>query len=612
MQTLAQKLLSHDVWNLSGDFGKYTANTLRSENDTLKIEASCTEDKSRVFHCTGSLRNISKSPITVNCLQTKFHLGNGEFEVYTQYNGWQNENTGAWQPLVSEAVVSSRSIRASYGAAPFMAIRNKQTGRGVIFHLLADYAWTIRVKMIPLDGELAEAVVEIGVNCENFSLRLEPNEVTATPEVLFYEFKNTTDLDCAKLHKFCLSNYPRKQMPVIYNTWLANFDGINPDFICSQIPKAAAIGCEYFVIDAGWFGKGSDWYSSRGDWRENENGKLQGKLFDISEKVRQHGMKFGLWFEIESASKNADALKAHPEDYFTPNGNLYFLDFSKEYARRRILDILTENIEKYHIEFIKFDFNQDVDYDTEKSAYIHYYRGYEVFLKELKSRYPHIYLENCASGGMRVDLKNATQFDSFWLSDNQSPYEGMRIFKEGIKRLPPQCIEKWAVLTSFENFFPSYVGTEKEKILSTHDATWDGVVGVHESFLKGFLSGSPIGISCDLTRLSASLLQTLSEHIAAFKKERAFWENAVCHILADTEKILVLQFETVKKSKILVFAYKTMQNSLTVYPKVDACQTYLIENEVVSGKDISENGVVLSVSGNYRVTFSEITRVKQN
>ena len=186
----------------------------------------------------------------------------------------------------------------------------------------------------------------------------------------------------------------------------------------------------------------------------------------------------------------------------------------------------------------------------------------------------------------------------------------MRIFKEGIKRLPPQCIEKWAVLTSFENFFPSYVGTEKEKILSTHDATWDGVVGVHESFLKGFLSGSPIGISCDLTRLSESLLQTLSEHIAAFKKERAFWENAVCHILADTEKILVLQFETVKKSKILVFSYKTMQNSLTVYPKVDACQTYLFENEVVSGKDISENGVELSVSGNYRVTFSEITRVK--
>ena len=610
MKTLAQKILSHDVWNLSGNFGKYTANTLRSENDTLKIEASCTEDKSRVFHCTGSLRNISKSPITVNCLQTKFHLGSGEFEVYTQYNGWQNENTGAWQPLVSEAVVSSRSIRASYGAAPFMAIRNKQTGRGVIFHLLADYAWTIRVKMIPLDGELAEAVVEIGVNCENFSLRLEPNEVTATPEVLFYEFKNTTDLDCAKLHTFCLSHYPRKQMPVIYNTWLANFDGINPDFICSQIPKAAAIGCEYFVIDAGWFGKGSDWYSSRGDWRENENGKLQGKLFDISEKVRQHGMKFGLWFEIESASKNADALKAHPEDYFTPNGNLYFLDFSNAYARRRILDILTENIEKYHIEFIKFDFNQDVDYDTEKSAYIHYYRGYEVFLKELKSRYPHIYLENCASGGMRVDLKNAAQFDSFWLSDNQSPYEGMRIFKEGIKRLPPQCIEKWAVLTSFENFFPSYADTEKEKILSTHDATWDGVVGVHESFLKGFLSGSPIGISCDLTRLSESLLQTLSEHIAAFKKERAFWENAVCHILADTEKILILQFETDKKSKILVFSYKTMQNSLTVYPKVDACQTYLFENEVVSGKDISENGVGLSVSGNYRVTFSEITRVK--
>lgn len=153
-------------------------------------------------------------------------------------------------PLVSEAIVSSRSIRASYGAAPFMAVRNKQTGRGVVFHLLAEYAWTIRVKMIPLNGEVSEAVAEIGVNSENFSLSLSAGEALSTPEVVFYECKNFVDLDCAKLHQFCLSHYPRKQMPVIYNTWLANFDGINPDFICSQIPKAAAIGCEYFVIDA--------------------------------------------------------------------------------------------------------------------------------------------------------------------------------------------------------------------------------------------------------------------------------------------------------------------------------------------------------------------------
>ena len=612
MTTLAQKLLSHDLWNISGNFGKYTADAFHSKNDLLEVNASYTEDNNHVFHYTGLLENLSQNALALNCLHAKFHLGSGEFEVYTQYNGWQNENTGAWQPLVSEVRVSSDTIRTAYGAAPFMALRNKQTGRGVVFHLVCDYAWSIGVKLVPQNGEVAVAELEIGLNSENLFLDVPAGEKVPTPEVIFYEFTNQVDLDCAKLHKFCLANYKRKEMPVIYNTWLANFDNINVDFVCAQIPKAAAIGCEYFVIDAGWFGKGDDWYSCRGDWKEQASGKLQGKVFEISEKVRHSGMKFGLWFEIESANKKADAIQLHPEDYFTPNGNMYFLDFSNEQARQRILEVLSENIKKYQIEFIKFDFNQDVHCDAKKSAFTAYYRGYELFLASLKERFPNIYLENCASGGMRIDLKNASRFDSFWLSDNQSPYEGMRIFKEGIKRLPPQCIEKWAVLTSLENFFPTYASTEKEKILSTHDATWDSIVGVHESFLKGFLSGSPIGISCDLTRISDSLTEILRQHIAEFKESRSFWESAVCSILADTEKILVLQYETDTQIRILAFSYKTMQHKLTVYPKVDIGAAYLIENERIPGDELTQNGIELNISGNYRTAFLQLEKAARN
>lgn len=605
--SLIKKILSHDIWNISGDFGKVKTDSLKYVTDLYELTAEYTDDENGVYHYTGNLKNISDKKISLNCLKVKFHLGGGEFEIYTQYNGWQNENTGMWQPLNTEVTASVRSIRSAHGAAPFMAVKNKQTGRGVVFHLLPDYAWSIQARTVPKDGENAEAEVEIGVNSENFLYNVLPDEIVKTPEIIFYEFKNDADLDCWKLHNHWIKNYKRKHMPVVYNTWLCRFDEINYDNIDNQIAKAAKLGSEYFVIDAGWFGSGKGWWTQRGDWFENTTDAFCGKMKNLSENVRNHNMKFGLWFEIESAGGETKIVQ-EKRKYFKERNGLFFLDFSNHNARNCIFDTLKENIEKYNIEYIKFDFNQDVDFDEDCSAYMDYYKGYRRFIKEFKRKFPYIYLENCASGGMRVDLKNSIDFDSFWLSDNQSPYEGMRIFKEGIKRLPPQCIEKWAVLRSVENFSPSICCGENEKIISAHDATWSGTVGVHQSFLNGFLSGGPIGISCDLNAMSDKLLDNIAGHIARFKEERDFWENAVCRICADTDKILVLEYNAFNKSKIIVYTYKIMQDSVYVYPNVNENDTYSVGNEEISGKDIAENGIKVNLDGNYRATFLEIEK----
>ena len=608
IHTLPEKLLSRDVWNISGDFGRVAADTLCCRTPECEIRACCEADESEVFHCTGTLRNCTDRPIVLNSLQARFHLGGGEFEVYTQYNGWQNENTGGWSPLITEAGVSTRSIRTANGAAPMIAVRNRQTGRGVAFHLLADYAWSIRVRRVPMGGEAAEAVVELGVNGENLALPVAPGAEVPTPEVLFYSFANRLDLDCAKLHRFCQRHGSAKPMPVIYNTWLAFFDEITGEKICAQIDQAAQIGAEYFVIDAGWFGEGENWFRCRGDWAEKATGRLQGRLAEISARVRAAGMKFGLWFEIESASGSSNAVQQHPAWFRCQNGQ-YFLNFANAEARQCMLDTLNANIEKYRIAFIKFDFNQDMDFDDERAAYIPYYRGYEALIDALRAAHPELYLENCASGGLRADLKNGTRFDSFWLSDNQSPYEGMRIFKEGIKRLPPQRIEKWAVIASLPDFAPVYPGHETEKILASHDASWNGIVGAHGEFLRGFLTGSPIGISCDLTRCSGALLELLRAHVAQFKAERAFWSAAVCHILTDTPQVLALEYAAAHEIRLVVYSFKTMQSSLCVYPHVDEHADYRIHGATVSGSCIAANGIEVPLSGNYRVAFCTLERV---
>ena len=603
MKDLAEKIILNDIWNISGSFGRVQSDS----TDTYEIKAEYRKDENGVYYYTGKFKNISAENIVLNCLKARFHLGGGEFEVYTQYNGWQNENIGKWQELNTEISVSAKSIRTTYGAAPFMAVRNKQTGRGIVFHLLADYAWSMQARVVPKDGEIAEVQVEIGVNSENFFKEIGQGECIKTPEIIFYEFKNRLDLDCRKLHSYCLKNYKRKQMPVVYNTWLCRFDKINYENVENQIEKAAKIDAEYFVVDAGWFGSGTDWWSYRGDWTENKNGAFCGRMLDISQKVRECGMKFGLWFEIESASAGAKILNTH-KDCFIQSDEKFFLDFSKKKARKYIFGVLKENIDKYNIEYIKLDFNQDTDYDNAHMSYMEYYSGYREVIMRIKNEYPNIYLENCAAGGMRADLRNSRDFDSFWLSDNQSPYEGMRIFKEGIKRLPPQCIEKWAALRTVKEFSPVYENNEKEKILSSDDATWDRTVGVHQSFLNGFLSGGPMGISCDLNCLSDDLLKQLALHTENFKKERDFWENAVCGILTDSDKTLVLEYSAYNKIKIIVYTYKIMQDSVYVYPNIDTSAVYLINGREVRGCDIAENGLHVRLSGNYRCEFLDIER----
>ena len=307
--------------------------------------------------------------------------------------------------------------------------------------------------------------------------------------------------------------------------------------------------------------------------------------------------------------------KTYKDYYFTYHMNddeLYFFDFSNPQACEYMFKTVSGLVERYHAGFIKFDFNQDLKLDIHQHAFKDYFKGYDNFIKKIRNRYPDLYLENCASGGLRMNLANGMDFDSFWLSDNQSPYEGMRIFKDTMLRMPPQMIEKWAVVQSVCDFKHCYGEAMNEKIISTNDATWTDVRGVNPSYLEDFLTGSPIGFSCDLNSLSDSVRAGLKEFIERFKKDRNFWKKAVCRILADTEAVLVLEYSDrdFEKSEILVYTNRIRQTNIVIYPKLNCKANYRINGEnVVSGIEIDKAGIDVKLDGNYstkRVTVERI------
>jgi len=607
------------LWNVFGDFphgrGDVSGTVVETDtgycyaNQDCRLTASLEKCLCGVFSRKDTFENVTDAPIKLRSLMSRFCYDGGEYDVYIQYNGWEHESIGGWQSLLAGAEIHSESVRNVVGAAPFLVVWNVQTNRGTAFHLLADGAWRIRVTRVPIGGGKNLIEVELGLDDRNLELQIAPGEKLELPEILCYEVRNRVDLDCWKLHRYFNDAYPRREMPVVYNTWLCTFSDLSYENVAKQIPLAQKLGAEYFTIDAGWFGNDPDWTRSIGDWFENEHAGFCGEMARVAQNVRDHGMKFGLWFEIERALMTSEAIQKHPSLFLEYDGH-GFLDFANPDARAYILELLTGMITKYGIEFIKFDFNKDMLFDVYRSSFTAYHQGYLTFIRELKARFPSLYLENCASGGQRMNLQNCRYFDSYWFTDNQSPYDGLTILKNTMLRMPSQLLERWVSVVSVPNI-RTYLRKSASKVLSTNSATWEDVVGIDESYLKGFLTGGPMGFSCDLTKFSEEFFAEMCEFVAEFKKNRSFWMQADCRILTDTPSLLVLQYSDPKLDKIVLQAFSKQFTQLAahIFPAIDPAAEYCLEDGTPLRREtLMEDGITLDISDRNRMVSVVLSR----
>ena len=590
--------ISH-VLHLAGDFPKpagpvtISGNCALYENETVRV-TSCYEQQEHGFTLrSDAVENIASRPICIRGALSRFCFNGGDYEVYTQYSQWQGESRGAWQPVQTSVGGRNSDARSNTSAAPFFALWDLQSGRSLGFHILDRGMWQFEVQKHFLSGGNKQLWVEVGMEQSNLAITLQPGETLKLPQILYYSFRDRRDMEAYRLHRWCKNRFRPKAFPAVFNSWMVNFDDATLEGLTLQLELAAQMGLEYFVMDAGWFGAPHSWFGSVGDWEESIESGLKGQLAILADRVRAKGMKFGLWFEIERAALRSKAAQAHPEHFIFQNGNA-FLNFASAAAREYALDTLSKNIRKYGVEYIKFDFNACLTDDENQKAFLDYAEGYRLFSRQLGERFPELYLENCASGGLRMSLSSLECCDSFWISDNHSLYAQLEIFKNTLLRMPSRALETWLSLRSLEQFTPVYGGGEGEKILASGDASWGHLELIPEDFLLACALGGPIGISCDLTRLSPSLRQKLADLIRRVKDEQDFWLNSEAHILCDRPKLLALQFcdEAFDQLQLCIFGQKADQTAVTIYPKVTPGATYRhSDGELYSAEALEADGL---------------------
>lgn len=285
--------------------------------------------------------------------------------------------------------------------------------------------------------------VIMGMQSDLLHYPLEAGEMLTVPEtILCYSDQGFGGLSlkyhhCLRDH-VCRGAYQHSPRPVLVNSWEAAYFHFNGETIVQLAKEAAELGIDMVVMDDGWFGKREDDNSGLGDWQVNEQ-KLGCSLGELTRKVNQEGVKFGIWIEPEMVSEDSDLYRTHPDwTMLNPqrkpvrSRNQLVLDFSRKEVRDYIFEQICKVFDQGNIEYVKWDMNRSIsdvysaDNRQGKVAY-DYVLGVYDFLEKLTAKYPHLLIEGCCGGGGRFDAGMLYYTPQIWCSDNTDAVDRLRI-----------------------------------------------------------------------------------------------------------------------------------------------------------------------------------------
>ena len=207
-----------------------------------------------------------------------------------------------------------------------------------------------------------------------------------------------------------------RQLPVIFNDYMNCLKG-DPT-TAKELPlieAAAAAGCEYYVIDAGWYAElHENWWGSVGIWQPSKT-RWPGGLQQVLNQIRAKGMVPGLWLEPEVIGINSP-LKNKPDAWFFQrhgkrviDNSRYLLDLRNPEVRAYLNSVIDRIVGEYKVGYIKMDYNVDglegTEYlaDSPGQGLLGHNRALLSWLDDVLARYPHLTIENCGSGGGRME-----------------------------------------------------------------------------------------------------------------------------------------------------------------------------------------------------------------
>lgn len=343
-----------------------------------------------------------------------------------------------WLPLEDplppgrQLVLSPAAGRSSDGACPFFNLQ--WDGGGLITAIGWSGQWAAKLE------RAKEGPIRLTAGMQTMRLRLSPGETIRSPRILqLYWFGKDPWLAYNAFRRMMLMHVvPRIEgKPVVppiahLSTTLCELNKSTEANVLAHLRALQGLGFEVFWLDAYWtkggYPDGMGHYGfplARAEARD----RFPHGLRNVGNAVRAAGMKYLMWFEPERVARGTHLAEEHPEWVISlPGQSDGLLNLGIPEAREYLTKYLIAAIQQYQLAWLRIDYNIDPlaywrsldqkDSNRVGMAEIRYVEGHYRMWDEIRAAYPQLAIDNCASGGRRIDLETASRSVPLWRSDS--------------------------------------------------------------------------------------------------------------------------------------------------------------------------------------------------
>jgi len=401
-----------------------------------------------------------------------------ELRVHIALNSWMAE--GQWHTLRPSEMGFVENERTSWSGAqagstgtwsterylPMAMVENIRLGLTWFWQIEHNGSWYWEISNVSArDNNADDVYAYLGGPDDLHSAawkRLKPGETYETvPVAVGCVHGGFSDaVEALTRYRRMACQKPRKnnsRCPVVFNDYMNCLWGDPTEEKELPIVAAAAkAGCEYFVIDAGWYADlHEDWSQTIGSWEPSATRWPHG-LKSVLDQIRQAGMIPGLWLEPEVAG--AKSLLAQKPDnwFFVRHGkrvlknSRFLLDFRNPEVRAYLDQVIARVVNDYGVGYIKMDYNVDSLQGTELNAdsfgqgLLEHNRAHLAWLDNILNRFPNLIIENCGSGGGRMDYAMLSRLHLQSMTDQEDYLKLPAILVGASAAVLPEQLAIWS------------------------------------------------------------------------------------------------------------------------------------------------------------------------
>lgn len=399
------------------------------------------------------------------------------------------------------------------GWFPFAALEDRKAGVTWAVQLACPSSWMMEIRR--KDDCLN---LMAGLPDEDFghwARTVRPGESFETPEAYLTAGRGGVDEVSQRLLTVHRRNMPRPDadLPVMFNEYCTTWGNPTHENLKEIAECLDGRGMEFLVIDAGWYRKpGIGWSDCGGDWIPEETEMFPEGLKATADMIRAHGMKPGLWFEPETCARESDIF-SQEDMLLTRDGavidtdNRRFLDMRQDRVQAYLEERVAGLLKRCGFEYTKIDYNCCIgmgcdDPDGIGEGLRKNMQGTLRFFRRLREAVPGITIENCSSGGHRLEPSLMAVADMASFSDAHECAEIPIIAARLHRVILPAQSQIWAVLQAD-----------------------DSLRRINYSLINTFL-----GVMClsgDVTRLSAAQWNKVEEGTDFYRRVRHIIRDGV-------------------------------------------------------------------------------------